>query len=422
MRYCTKPNCRSLIRHDYANHVEPGDYRKRRHDDNGGHGGNGGNGGGSNKKSRPNKDKDNKDNKPKDEVYTTGNNNSGNANANIAVAELDVIAHFVNSLFSARPWILDTGANRYIVGDLSVFTSTQNLPCPVSISGMTGKSGATALGTIKLPCRTPDSSANLIIDDVLYLPGASANLISASKLQRAGCPLAFINGGISIGRNGVLAELCNNDLYHIEVNADTIALHLQATAAAATAYNQDAVDYWHQLTGHLGMQNVRKLPQIVDGIDLNHPPTNNDCCCVICAETRMKNLPHRGHIKPGSYENELIHADIFGLIEDAPAHARYLHLFTEDTTKACLGHLMPDKSAALVVASFEAYEKLIEKPGRPIRRFHSDEDPAYKSDLFHNLRYKKGIVWEPSIPANPQMNGVSERQGQTVMGMANSLL
>ena len=415
MRYCNKPNCRNPVGHDYANHVDPSEYRKRRFEDNGN--------GNSNKKSKSNKDKDNKDNKPKDEVYTTGNNSSsGPTNANIAVAELDVTAHFANSPFSARPWILDTGASRHIVGDLSVFTSTQNLPNPISITGMTGQSGATALGTIRLPCRTPDGSANLIIDDVLYLPGASANLISASKLQRAGCPLAFIDGGISIGRNGVLAELRNNDLYHIEVSVEAKALHVQETAAAATACNQDAIDYWHQLTGHLGKQNVRKLPQIVDGIDLNHPPTNDDCCCVICAETRMKNLPHKGHIEPGRYENELIHADIFGPIEDAAPYARYLHLFTEDTTKALTGHLMPDKSAASVLSSFDSYRKATERPDRPVRRLHTDEDSVYKSDLLNDYRYKHGIVWEPSIPANPQMNGVAERQGQTVMTTAHSLL
>ena len=148
MRYCTKPNCRSLVGYDYTNHVDPSEFRKRRYDDNG----NGNSYGNSNKKSKINKDKDNKDNKSKDEVYITGNNNSGNANANIVVAELDVVAYFANSPFSARPWILDMGASRHIVGDLSVFTSTQNLPSPISITGMTGKSGATALGTIKLPC------------------------------------------------------------------------------------------------------------------------------------------------------------------------------------------------------------------------------------------------------------------------------
>ena len=142
------------------------------------------------------------------------------------MAELDITAYFANSPFSARPWILDTEASRHIIGDLSVFTSMQNLPSPISIIGITGKSGATALGTIKLLYRTPNNSANLIINDVLYLPSTSANLISASKLQRAGCPLAFIDGGISIGWNGVLAKLRNNDLYYIEVNADAIALHL----------------------------------------------------------------------------------------------------------------------------------------------------------------------------------------------------
>ena len=418
MRYCNKPNCRQPVGHDHTNHVDNYEPRgnKRRGDDNGDSR--------PNKKSKSNKDKDkDKDNKPKDEVYTTGNSgSSGNANANIAVAQLDVTAHFANSLFHARPWILDTGASRHIVGDLSVFTSTQNLPAPISITGMTGNSGATAIGTIKLPCRTPSGSTNLIIDDVLYLPGASANLISSSKLQRAGCPLEFVSKGIAIGRNGVLAELQNTDLYHIDVSPEATALHAQATAAAATARNQEAVDYWHQLTGHLGKQNVLKLPQIVDGVDLNHPPSNEDCWCVVCAETRMKNLPHRGHIEPGRYENELIHADIFGPIEDAPPHARYLHLLTEDVTKACVGHLMPDKSAASVLASFDSYRRAIERPDRPIHRLHTDEDSDYKSNLHNDYRYKHGIVWVPSIPANPQMNGVAERQGQTVMTIAHSLL
>ena len=123
----------------------------------------------------------------------------------------------------------------------------------------------------------------------------------------------------------------------------------------------------------------------------------------------MKNLPHRGHIEPGRYENELIHADIFGPIEDAPPHARYLHLFTEDVTKAVTGHLMPDKSAASVLYSFDLYCKGIERPDRPVRRFHTDEDSTYRSNEFNDYRYKNGIIWESSIPANPQMNGVAER-------------
>ena len=63
---------------------------------------------------------------------------------------------------------------------------------------MTKKSGAIALGTIKLLYRTLDSSINLIINNILYLLGANVNLILVLKLQHVDYPLVFINRGISI--------------------------------------------------------------------------------------------------------------------------------------------------------------------------------------------------------------------------------
>ena len=103
--------------HDYINYVNPSEYRKRYFEDNSNRN--------SNKKSKSNKDKDNKNNKLKDEVYTTRNNSfSGSINANIAVTKLNIIAHFINSLFSTRPWILNTRASYYIISNLLVFTST----------------------------------------------------------------------------------------------------------------------------------------------------------------------------------------------------------------------------------------------------------------------------------------------------------
>ena len=76
----------------------------------------------------------------------------------------------------------------------------------------------------------------------------------------------------------------------------------------------------------------------------------------------MKNLPYWEYIKPRSYKNELIYADIFSPIEDVSTYAKYLYLFTEDTTKACLGHLIPNKLAASVVSSFKLYKKTIKRP------------------------------------------------------------
>ena len=70
---------------------------------------------------------------------------------------------------------------------------------------------------------------------------------------------------------------------------------------------------------------------------------------------------------------------------------------------------MPDKSAASVLYSFDSYHKGIERPDRPVRCFYTDEDSTYRSNKLNNYRYKNGIIWESSIPTNPQMNGVAER-------------
>ena len=55
----------------------------------------------------------------------------------------------------------------------------------------------------------------------------------------------------------------------------------------------------------------------------------------------------------------MIYANIFGLIKDALLYAWYLYLFTKNTTKVCIGYLIPDKSITLVLSSFDLYYKAI---------------------------------------------------------------
>ena len=96
MRYYNKLNYYNLVDYNYINYINPSKYYKWYFKDN--------NNRNSNKKFKLNKDKDNKDNKLKDEVYTTKNNSLGSLiNTNIAVTKLNIIAYFINLLFSTRP-------------------------------------------------------------------------------------------------------------------------------------------------------------------------------------------------------------------------------------------------------------------------------------------------------------------------------
>ena len=106
--------------------------------------------------------------------------------------------------------------------------------------------------------------------------------------------------GISLGRNGIFARLLPGDLYLLDVDAASI--NRLSLALYATPVNLEALKYWHKVTGHIGEQNIKLLPELVDGIDLSKPPDlSGNCKCVIYAEIRIKLKPYKGYIKPGLY-------------------------------------------------------------------------------------------------------------------------
>ena len=176
------------------------------------------------------------------------------------------------------------------------------------------------------------------------------------------------------------------------MDVDAASINRLSLALYATPVNLEALKYWHEVTGHIGEQNIKLLPELVDGVDLSKPPDlSGDCKCVICAETRIKLKPHKGHIKPGLYQNELIHSDIVGPIEGAKSDAKYAVTFTEDITRKVDVALMLSKECEVVLKAFQGYVKKIFSPDRPIRRLHTDDDSAYSGGLFNNYRYIKGI-------------------------------
>ena len=63
-----------------------------------------------------------------------------------------------------------------------------------------------------------------------------------------------------------------------------------------------------------------------------------------------------------------------------------------------------------------------EKSNRRVRRLKTDGGGEYDSKDFAQFQEEKGIILEPIILGNPQMNGEAERHGQTLHRMANFIL
>lgn len=409
VHYCHKPGCKYPYRHSTSGHRSDFQAGRKRPD--------------SSSDNRDSKrQKEDKSDKPSDD-YRTGNKGSAKPVANVAIGGMGVDTSHAYSAHTFAggclpTWIFDTGATYHFVGDRRVFTELVDLEHPMPVSGVTGGIESRAIGTITVPCRTPDGTKQLIVDNVFYCPGLKINLISSAKLHRAGCPLQYICDGplgISIGRQGIVANLLEADLYLLDVN-------LSEDPAARALYvnkrdrNEDAMKMYHEIFGHMGMENVARLPEVADGVDLTSAPTNTECCCVTCAETRMKALSHKGHLPRGKYVNELVHADIVEVLKGGSQ--RYAHCFVEDVSRFAHVFFRPNKDAESALSAFQDYRALIERGEAKIRRVKSDHDRAYNAGVMLDYRLEHGIVWIPSIPDNPQQNGVMERNSQTIMQRA----
>ena len=184
--------------------------------------------------------------------------------------------------------------------------------------------------------------------------------------------------------------------------------------------NEDTLKMWHARLGHLGRQNILKFAKVSKGIDLTAPPPREPC--EPCVVSIMKRLPHTRRIKPGRWQNDLIHSDLQGPFQPTYDGYQYLVTFLDDNTLRSAIFLLRDKSAKSVLDAFCMYANQAEHDDCTITRLWSGCGTKYDNSLMLEYRLSKGITWEPTMPGTPQVNGRSERLGQTLQKMASAVL
>ena len=342
-----------------------------------------------------------------------------------------------------KAWALDTACSQHLTSDRTAFQEYRVFDPEVDhVSPMKGLSGSLipqGVGKVKLHLSVNGFHKTITLSSVLYIPNAPINLVSLGQLHRNGCPITFFEDGITVGHRGITAQRQRNNLYHFELwqKPTPLAMLSHGDAGSKDAsvepeeqtpgpstrpqkgYNQKALDIWHARHGHLGLQNLKKLAHMSTGMDLSKE-IRNDPNCEPCAVAKLKTEWHKGHIVPGRYENELIHSDLTTLGE-ARDGSKYFATFMDDKTKASWVKPIPYKGPDTFYA-FQEFKARVEHGDCKIHRLRSDNGGEYSSDEFKDYRAEHGILWESIIPGNPQMNGVAERLGQTLMAMVSAII
>ena len=179
-------------------------------------------------------------------------------------------------------------------------------------------------------------------------------------------------------------------------------------------------DIWHRRLGHMNPRSMDLLRKENDnGVDY----AGDTAACSVCALGKSK---QKAHPKTSHYgitaPMQLVYTDLMGPISPpAIGGFQYVSKFTDHHSRWHEVYLIKHKSDA--TASLKLYNTTVSvSAGRRIERLRSDKGGEYIGKSFKQACNNAAIVQEFTSTNTPQQNGVSERDGGTLAGIARCFM
>ena len=330
-------------------------------------------------------------------------------------ADALVIGHALHAA-STGNWIIDSGATCHMCSNKKLFVDLQPLKQPMEVTLGDGHVlEAIGRGVVSLKMKLPNSvTRRCNVQDVLYVPALSYNLLSVSIAAESGKVTEFDNSGCHIvasdGR--VVAKATRvRSLYYLDCEVDQ----------HASVAQQDSL--WHERYGHLNMKSLQKLVRddLVKGFNFNHTKDLNFCETCIKGKHKKSVFPTSGGTRAAE-PLDLVHSDVCGKMNARSlGGAEYFLTFIDDRTHYTWVYVLKRKDE--VFGCFLRWKALVEKSsGRKLKAIRTDNSGEYTSTMFEDYLKSEGIRHERTIPKTPEQNGVAERMNRTLVETVRSML
>ena len=333
-----------------------------------------------------------------------------------------------DSPIQRNAWILDSGANVYVCNDTSWFTELYTFDSHVSTANVDSAMHIKGGGTVTLILEDGDGDPfTLVLNDVAYSPTSRCNLLSISKLARAGIVGSWNEGGgrmsLEIPGNFTVGNAdLKGGLYHVKLHSSMP----QDWVGVPFVANVDFTDIvWkeHRRLGHLSLQRMLQLCAHSVGMKVSQEQVRAKLgqICPICATTKaIVRIPKDPARVRHQEKGELVHVDIWG---PYPVigwdKTRWMCFITDDATRTT-------KTLRL--------QKLTDFP-QLLRSFHKQEEKRYQMTIrkyrvdnqfnqgpWKDWCLKKGVTIDPIAPHAHHQVGVAERVNRTLREGASAMI
>jgi hypothetical protein len=300
-------------------------------------------------------------------------------------------------------WIIDSGCAQHVCNNASKFVQigTYHRPALRSVDAPTSPSG---IGTINVLCNAHGRRRWLILDNVLFVPSAHANLISVLQLLERGAKVEFSSKGASIRNKSSKRSSYTASKYH-----GVYALDLLTNLTFPAYHVSPQLTLWHNRLAHLSDSNLGRLKKQAYGIRDVEPREP----CRPCLQGRMTEKPHSRSSRKGEYPMELLHMDVAGPFDEGLDGSRYWLTIVDDST-GWIEVIPIPRRQGFVIESLRFFLDHNERPERKCRRIRLDRIPEQVGEEMKFILFSRAIQPEVTGVDQHHQNGVAERAHKTI--------
>lgn len=316
-------------------------------------------------------------------------------------------------------WITDSGASAHITFRREWLVNFRSVSGEKISLGDDGECDVIGTGTAPIEKLVNGKWQNSVIENVLFVPQVTKNLLSVGVCTNRSFRVSFENGSVEMSRNGHIEATGvkqTNCLYRMFFRAPSQDNRNETNIAAID------LKIWHERLGHIHKRALHELVnrELVNGVNLKNI---KDFFCESCQFGKLHKLPfktetERRATKPGQF----IHSDVCGPVPvQSPGGARFYVLFKDDATGYRFVYFVRHKSD--VFEKFKEFERLVyNKFKHPMQTLRTDNGTEYCNERMREYMKLRGITHETTALYTPEQNGRAERDNRTIVESARTMM
>ncbi|CAB1104474.1 unnamed protein product [Ectocarpus sp. CCAP 1310/34] len=349
---------------------------------------------------------------------------------------------------------VDTGVSTHFLDTNLLPDITQNMteytkidpPLIIDVPGK-GQPHSSAMGALKVTVSDRQGTPRAIRLPFFCVPDLGRHLFSGGTAMKHGVGVLFTPKSPCLDMGSfqipVQPDANCDTLFHFDlaITADSVATqHAFVTISGADLPRKRSdrqassgilpsqlnppktpANIWHKGLGHPSVQVLEKLAR-ADGSEVHLHDSFSACDTCHVNKCVQNNHPKTVISDNITQPLQVVSTDLIGPIS-LPALGGYSYIskFNDYITRLNAVYFIAYKDEALL--PFVNFTQDVAIPsGLRIQRLHSDNRKEYVNSAFRNYCKTTGAVQTFTSPHTPQQNGISERDGRTILNMTRCIL